>query len=687
MLLGAVLGWAATGAAVQGPPAVQEKENDREKIEQDRPTRRTDRRWIGPVKKGECRIEDAEWEAKSLLELLELALGQKGNIADRKLRDTLERVCVYSVHPGVLEPSPEPPLPPGVKAKPDRMAVATMTNGLTGEIAERGWRVLADHFVDQVGQVRLDRTATPRARLVFIDSHPTYQGPPARPLPGSSWHGYTMARLAYEIVCGGSAPCPVQFATRLALRYDNYDPDMELHSPGAGAENDGGGNWGTVLDLAMAILEEVVYWESTEPGTKLVLNLSVGWDGEFDEELRARKASKLDFAAQAVYEALRFARRRGALVIAAAGNRRGGRPETEWPILPAAWELRRPTWLPFGRGPVYAVGGVDWQGLPLVNSRHRAKPRRAAYADHAVVKAVEPAPAGTLEPAREGPTMMYTGTSVSSAVASSIAAVLWQLRPELRPAEVRRRMERSADLLDSRADFFAWRGLSPPLPRPRIRRLSLCRSVLDACAPDGGRCPALEAVRCQLWSHPPADLSSITLAEMTTSFTPDSPPSDCESSTLFRPTVPGISPTAENVCPMEVVQDLRNPGLLGPQPGENPCPTCTAVPDPPETASVTASATEPGYALLVYIDPNWYAPATAATINSAVLVIHCAGSERPWSFDISNRILPPSGSSTRLILGPIDGRESLRGCTASVDFNVTVGGLNRSVQSPVYVDP
>ena len=55
-------------------------------------------------------------------------------------------------------------------------------------------------------------------------------------------------------------------------------------------------------------------------------------------ELDKRRVSQLQLDTQLVYKALQYARRSNALVIAAAGNRRGG-GESNWPLLPAAWEL------------------------------------------------------------------------------------------------------------------------------------------------------------------------------------------------------------------------------------------------------------------------------------------------------------------------------------------------------------
>jgi hypothetical protein len=137
---------------------------------------------------------------------------------------------------------------------------------------------------------------------------------------------------------------------------------------------------------------------------------------------------------------------------------------------------------------------------------------------------------------------------------------------------------------------------------------------------------------------------------------------------------------------MEILTDLNTVPMVGTQPGANPCPTCTIVPDPPVNTSLETLSVAQGYALLVSIDSNWYAPASNGSIESAAFVLTCDALDNPLSFDISDDIPRPSGSG-KLTLGPIEDLESLEGCTASVDFTVKLDGQVRSAQSPVYVDP
>ena len=691
----------------------------------------TNRRWIGLREKGLSACPTVSgWKADRLLDLAALRAAEedigKGThsipdpaeteglrsrnyegAADSKLlrKYGLDRICVYTAGDSVPD-FPSQPLPAGlVKAVRDRMALtaAGSSDPALGTIGDQIWPALADHFLAQVGKVQLSRTNKPSVRLVFVDTHRTGEGAPGNnPSPGS-WHGFTMAHLAQQLVCSNDdAPkgCAIDVATRLALRYDHYDKDMPFSPDPALAD---GGHLGLISDLAIAILAEIEHWQQNDPETKLILNLSVGWDGELHEvkqpyDLEARKVSELDSSAQLVYDVLRYAAHCGVLVIAAAGNRRGG-SESQWPLLPAAWELRRPSWLPFpiGYKPVYAVGGVDWQGLPLPNYRHGGLPWRTAYGDHAVVRTQSPGAGGT---EAGNPTMVYTGTSVSAAVTSSIAAVVWGLRPGLRPAQVMKLIDHSGEVLDSKAEFFAWnwQPLSSLIGAPRLKRVSLCRTVLRLCGSDERRCPALATIDCELCKHPAADLSS--LHPLTVDPFPvqerGSSPLCAKDAKVYTPLAG--TPSDGDLCPFETYSDLSIPGLVNTQPGDNPCPSCTVVPDPPHLAGVAPlnSPLEPQpYDLALEIDPQWQEKANQANekIGSAVVVIDCpAGSPREVRINIGQP--PDAGQPVRLHLGPINKRISLAGCTASVDFRIVPStssplpiGQDRSVQSPVYVDP
>ncbi|MFL6233408.1 MAG: S8 family serine peptidase [Thermoanaerobaculia bacterium] len=612
----------------------------------------------------------------------------------------LDRFCIYTSlgHGDFQQPANL------AKAEPDRMAVtATAATDLgLGPLGDQTWESLAGHFLDQVGKVRLGTAQKQRVRLVFVDTHPTSEGPPSRfPVP-PSWHGFGMAHLGNEIVCGhDTAPedCPIHIATRLALRYGNYSWD-----PGKPDDlgNDRGGHQGRVGDLAVAILAEIERWQATEPKSKLILNLSVGWDGEY-RDLDVKKETELEASSQAVYKALRVASHLGVLVIASSGNRSGG--ETFQPsLLPAAWESHPPTWLPypFSKKIAYAVGGIDWQGLPLPNTRPAGLPWRVAYGDHAVAR--------TSSDGAGEPTKMYTGTSVSAVAVSSMAAVVWELRPDWKPAQVMRWLKYSAEPLPDRATFYAWPKLSWLIGTPHLRRLSLCPAVLRLCGPDKERCPALESVDCRLGKHPPADLSGIAPPiPSPVAVSPLGPPACDPRTRTFKGSGP-VAPTSG--CPMETLPDMNLPSLSQTLPPDTPCPTCTVVPDKPAATALADLTSSPGdpsggsdtdqpksYSLAAAIDPDWLALAPPNTqISSAILVVECrTGSPVKERLDLSPqfsallasaKLVAPPSLPLKLSFGAKGGRRSLAGCTASLDFNLRLGSTDESsVQSAVYVDP
>ena len=705
VFLGVAMGWTIAGV-LAGAASLQK---DGRKPDQTAPPYTTNR--VVALQKGK---EDCPtipgWPVESLKKLARRISRSDQDVYEygrasknfTKLEDLLhkydlDRVCIYTA----TDPAAKFPPPQSVgleTADKDRMALISTGSTTLGAIGDQTWPTLADDFLDKAGKVRLAPAAAPSVRVVFVDTHPTHEGPPMPPVSSSdphlfpSWHGHGMASLANEMVCGHEfawRSCAIHVATRLALRHDEYRVDMPF-PPYPGPEDEKGGHLGLVGDLGVAILSELYNWQLNYPDTKLILNLSVGWDGERQgKDLDAKKAQALETSSRMVYSSLKVASHMGVLVIAAAGNRTGGE-RSNWPLLPAAWELHPPSCLPFSLSKVvYAVGGVDWQGLPLPNSRPGGKPWRVAYGDHAVARTSVPSKG-------EEPTKMYTGTSVSTAVVSSIAAVAWHLRPDLTPAQVMKLIGHAGKVRSDRADFYAWKHFSW-LIGPHLRQLSLCRTLRHLCGPNDSSCrPKLETRSCPIPDDSAAHLSGITpLSSTIVPFKELSPPPSC--ATIFM----GVGAPVSEIddCPMEKLPDMVLPYEVATQPPENPCPTCSIVPDHPAalSAGVGGDGGGPPYAVVVAIDPEWQATATMSpnntTISSAVLVVDCSamspGGELHVRSDIRDRI-PPSPESVRIRLDDRL-RRSLKKCTASVDFRLTLhsphGPEERSVQSPVYVDP
>jgi hypothetical protein len=599
----------------------------------------------------------------------------------------LDRVCAYQA----VDPAkPFPALLPAGLMSAGKAHMALVT---AGDLDPESATILARHFLDQTDGMPPPSIFNPEShpvgpprppvRLVFLDTQPDGEGVPHTSSPTTK-HGYTLVHLAAQLVCPQDVPCPVELATALALPHQMFHPDQP---PSESIFSSLGGNLGLVDELASAIVREVWKWSPDAKRKHLILNLSLGWDGELLNELDHHKVAHLEADSQLVYKALQLARQSGALVIAAAGNRRGG-GESKWPLLPAAWELRRPSLLRFldGSKPVYAVGGVDWQGLPLPNYRQGGLPRRVAFGDHAVA-----ATSGT-----DDPTAMYTGSSVSTAVVSAIAAVVWQLRPELSAAEVMRLLGRSGDVLPTRADSYAWKDLWPlskMMGAPNVRRLTLCQAVVQARVEGGlGNIPS-----CRRPKKAAADLSTLITALPSTSLTLQATtlPTYCRSASdptplLFADPAHGLA----DPCPLYRWPDIVSQRWVAPQPDDPPCPGCSFIPPHAMVGALAFDKIPPlpaGYVLAVGIDPKWRLP--NYNIDSASLdVDRYSGAgkfieRRTYAIpqDVLRQLV--AATTNRLLLPEVGNRRSLVGCTVTLNFKVTVDGKPYSVQSPVYVDP
>lgn len=628
--------------------------------------------WLGRALLDPKRVDPSEIEPRQVEEIAKEAVA--ADPALKALR--LDEFCVYESLGGAAFPLAR--LPYGLV----EAAYSQMTLGPSGDLGSpqgKAQAELARHFVEQAAGNLVAEGArwTPNpqtsdlVRLVFLDTQPDGEGVPTS--AGRSRHGYTLVHLADQLVCRGLDRCPIKLATRLALpRMDTSRPDRS----DSGA--DSGGRLGAVDDLAQAITREVLFSHRNRPGQHLVLNLSVGWDGEL-LNASERTGSSLEPDAQLVHRALRYARQAGALVIAAAGNRRGG-AESHGPLLPAAWEIPAvPERTGEVAGPparplVYAVGGVDWQDLPLPNFRRRGLPTLVAFGDHAAVITREP----------DEPAAIYTGTSVSTAVVSAAAAAVWQLRPELAPAQVMSLLLQSGKPLPGHADFYDRRLR----PAPRLRRVSLCAAVQRACE-EGSRC---RVPACALPQRA-ADMSARAVLRgpgPTVAALPRAAlPADCAKASkpspqLFAPvSAPGARVDGDHACPLHLLQDKNGRPWVGPQPDDPPCPGCTFEP-PPRTMAYSSGT----YILTLEISPEWQA--SQVKIESAALdVDRYIGGRfiRRATYVIPQDVLSGALQGPQSFLADVGNGASLEGCTASLNFKVTVDGTTFSMQNPVYVDP
>lgn len=450
-----------------------------------------------------------------------------------------------------------------------------------GELAEATWPLLAKRFATHTGIGEVIDTEAQPVRLALLDTAATRESGVADN-PGNSSHGYSLANMAESLVCDGPT-CLAQLTSRLALPYLTFDPESGHLSD---RDDVKGGYLGTLADLALAVWAETRTWSryGDPDGQRLVINLSLGWDGELFGGLE-EDVEQMPVAVQAVHRVLEMASCQGALLIAAAGNDTGGPNAGTGPLLPGAWEKRaapdfqtcqqlgitpNPDDVPFEADPesyrplVYAVGGVDPSGSPLANARPGGMPRLAAYGRHGVVEShVGGKPTATL-----------TGTSVASIVTASAASAVWYYQPELPPHEVMERIYDTAQPLSYDAEFHFETGALPP----RVRQVSLCKAV-EATCPEGSQCLGTEP-RClgSTLGFATPDLSGFLagVSQTTSGLAVDTayPESalTCDGEELVYDLGVGLP---LYLCPHHQLDGVALDPWVSPQPGSTPCPNCT----------------------------------------------------------------------------------------------------------------
>jgi hypothetical protein len=376
----------------------------------------------------------------------------------------LSRFCVYET----ADKWKARPFPPAVSADLVRFDqdCAALALSLDADLKANQWKPSdKEYFKDfpaQAGKPKdLHIAGRPSVRLSFLDTQRT--GGVVPTVQGHSRHGYTLARLAHSLVCEEGDRCAAQITTRLALPI-MYFNGKSRHL--TWIDTEGGGLLGLQSHLAQAIRDEVDGWWNEEGHARhLVLNLSTAWDGKLFDGLDQEQISDMRAGTQAVYDALQYAAGYDVLVLAAAGNQKRQPCESYGPLLPAAWEVwkeRAPQGESCGerrKEPpplLYAVGGVQANNSPLANARRGGMPQRAAY----------------------GETEIFSGSSVATAVASSIAAVVWNTYPDLTSSEVMQSLDEGGRELKLAADFWSSPALASPAPK--VRKLSLCTALAKA---------------------------------------------------------------------------------------------------------------------------------------------------------------------------------------------------------------
>ncbi|MCH9686361.1 MAG: S8/S53 family peptidase [Deltaproteobacteria bacterium] len=418
---------------------------------------------------------------------------------------------------------------------------------------------LRDMFYDQIGKVDADALLLPSGESSEQYRSPVLVGvidtmPTSEPSDPRSEHGENMARIATDVACpSGETGCAVTVERTLGMpRYG-----------GGYIDTTNGGFMGTHSDLAAAIMEQVQRWRFQYPATTpLIINLSVGWEPHVfggNEVVPPPRVA-------AVRTALEIASCHGALIIASSGN------ETALcgvgPMLPAAWEQRAapdvtrcsdlgiPTASPSGlyRPLVHAVGGLDTAEAPMPGSRDGGNPRLAAAATYGVAGG-------------SNLTTGLTGTSVSAAVVSGAAALVWSYAPALTAHEVMDIIYASGEPLNRWADFT----LTPALT-PLAHELNVC-AALEAACQSPNTCPPL-GLNCSTGAVSVNPGIAVALA--------DKVPASIIADPVFNP---AQECALECGVPVYAASDGQDPCTsttvppsayyTSPQPNSPPCPACT----------------------------------------------------------------------------------------------------------------
>jgi hypothetical protein len=471
------------------------------------------------------------------------------------------------------------------RLEPDAVAMtaAVQIPGKSGLLGRSIGPELEKYFVDQVGgaQASLRQEAGVSVRLAFLDSEPTGDGSTKR--NQKMEHGHFLRLLGKKL-----AGERVKITTQLALPIVSFDPGH----PEDSLRDTEGGYIGSFADLAEAIHAEVAAWQSQGP-EHLVLNLSVGWDGERFGGLTETRVCDLPPGPRAVYLALEEAARQGVLIFAAAGNAQAGPHASTGPLLPAAWERGNIQESACGLKPdsplLYAVGGLQAYDKPIANARQGGMPEFAAYADHVVVTD----PHGT-------PTSTYTGTSVATAVVSSTAARIWSEQGGTIDSVIAK-LKTGGKQLNYKADFYS------EDQRPYVLRI-------DQYFSDAKR-PTNDPVALKF----PDEFTPSLRFEQTSRTSVD-----CDGTAVY-----GIGKASQNVlCPPQGYDDRWLDAWVIPQPDSDPCPSCAM--GPPQRAT---SGTAPDRILHGEISEEWV-KADEVLTTAMLDAVSSSGIRTYFTFDV-----------------------------------------------------
>ena len=263
-----------------------------------------------------------------------------------------------------------------------------------------------------------------------------------------SGHGYAVSRVIGHLSCIGGADGPT--CKDLVRPYVAMPLVPKPGMDGQWETGPNGGYIGYFHDLFDAFDEAL----ADRRGRHLIVNLSLGWDPATTDPHGPEVRQMRDLLERAYCE--------GVLVIGAAGN---GTTASQAPVLPAAFEsddgsgatpglpdARRcnadlgiaDAKPPAGgyRPLIHAVGSVDLYDERLPTVRAWAHPRIATYG---IAVTVPEPPNATYKYSRP-----RSGTSMSAAAVSGIAAAVWRANEHLDPAQVMDAVYKGGYLLETK---------------------------------------------------------------------------------------------------------------------------------------------------------------------------------------------------------------------------------------------
>lgn len=488
----------------------------------------------------------------------------------------LRRYCVLELDPTAASPDLPSTFAVYGTAEPDVLAVAAMGGIPTGA-------QLGQSFLQQVRPFP-NYTAVPAypAWLTLVDTSPTFTpgDPNAWQQAGTYDHGQRLATLALRATCDGvttptSTPdCVVDIGTELAVAWN-----MTTSGP---MRSSAGGVMGSPADLARAIERAVVAWQDAPSAGPLVLNLALGWHRESTGEDLATATP----AVLAVYEALLHASCKDALVTAAVGqiDTPWGEPQSEEPLLPAWWETKSAP----SAATCSAALGAWWTAADVARGASTSPYTPLIYGisayDVSYVTLANQRPGSTTPHAAPGAQLDYynaalggfttpiSGTSASSAMVASAAAVIRSHRPLLDAHEVMEVLRNASATSGTPAEFCN----NPTAGCDDTHYISVCESLVSTCAA-GGCPPTYTAAAC-------AAIPTAAPITPTGSAFPDTfsltggSTGTCVYSGANWTTNIGISPTVG--CPQDDLYGASALPITLPQPPGGECPACPAfIPD------------------------------------------------------------------------------------------------------------